>query len=237
MDALSQALNSVRMTGAIFADVICTAPWGFANPAMERVAHVLAPGTEGVVGYHLITEGKAVVRFEGAADLTVTAGDVVIVPHGDPHTVTNGAPSELIDGGSALGRWMAGDVSTMRIGGGGDVTRIVCGNFGCERYAARLFLAGLPSIIKINVRNDAAGRWLESSICHLLNETTSGRPGRAALLSKMAEALFIEALRRYMDELLPEAVGWLAGVRDPVVGATLTLMHRQPGDPWTVADL
>jgi hypothetical protein len=46
----------------------------------------------------------------------------------------------------------------------------VCGYFGCERHAARLFLAGLPSLIKINLRTDAAGRWPENSIRHLLGE-------------------------------------------------------------------
>jgi AraC-like DNA-binding protein len=236
-DALSEALSSVRMTGAIFADAVCTAPWGFAVPAMERAAHLLAPGTERVVGYHLVTEGKALIGLEGSADVAVEAGDIVIIPHGDPHSVTNGAPSKLIDSGAALGRWLLGDVNTMRIGGGGEVTRFVCGYFGCERHAARLFLAGLPPLIKMNVRSDAAGHWLENSIRHLLGEATSGRPGRAVLLSKMAEALFIETLRRYMEQLPPVAGGWLAGARDPVVGAALALLHRQPCHPWTVARL
>jgi AraC-like DNA-binding protein len=240
MDALSAALSSVRMTGAIFADAICTAPWGFAVPAidaLERVVHMLAPGTERVVGYHLVTEGKALVGLEGTAEVPVMAGDIVIIPHGDPHTISNGAPSKLIDSSASLARWLAGDLSTMRLGGGGEATRFVCGYFGCERHAARLFLAGLPSVIKMNVRSDAAGEWLESSIQHLLGEATSRRPGGAVLLSKMAEAFFIETLRRYMQQLPPEQRGWLAGARDPVVGGALALLHRQPCHPWSMAKL
>ena len=78
---------------------------------------------------------------------------------------------------------------SMRLGGGGERTQFVCGYFGCERHADRLFLAGLPTLIKIHVRGDAAGAWLESSIRHLVGESASGRPGQAVLLSKMAEAL------------------------------------------------
>jgi AraC-like DNA-binding protein len=130
-----------------------------------------------------------------------------------------------------------GDLSTFRIGGGGEETRFVCGYFGCERHAARLFLAGLPRMIRINVRGDGPGAWLESSIRHLLSESASHRPGRTALLSKMAEALFIETLRRYMERLPPEQTGWLAGARDPVVGAALALLHRRPGHAWTLAEL
>ena len=125
----------------------------------------------------------------------------------------------------------------MRLGGGGEATRFVCGYFGCERHAERLFLAGLPSMIKINMRGDAAGEWLESSIRHLVSEAGSGRPGQSVLLSKMAEALFIETLRRYMEQLPPEQTGWLAGARDPVVGAALALLHRKPCHPWTLEEL
>jgi AraC-like DNA-binding protein len=237
MDALSEALNSVHMTGAIFYHAVFTAPWGFSVPELDTVAHVLAPGTERLVAYHLITEGRATVRFEGLPDFSIGAGDIVVCAHGDPHTVSNGAPAFYADGGAEIGRFLAGDLTTMRIGGGGEATRIVCGYFGCERHADRLFLAGLPSIIKINIRSDAAGEWLESSVRHLVSEAASGRPGQSVLLSKMAEALFIETLRRYMEDLPPEQTGWLAGARDPVVGGALAALHRVPCRHWTLDDL
>jgi AraC-like DNA-binding protein len=167
----------------------------------------------------------------------LAAGDIAIFPHGDPHTVTNGAPTKLIDSGAAIGSFLAGNLSTFQIGGGGEATRFVCGYFGCERHAARLFLNGLPAMIRINTRGDVAGEWLESSIRHVLSEAASGGPGRTALLSKMAEALFIETLRRYMERLPTEQIGWLAGARDPVVGTALALLHRKPSHPWTVAEL
>lgn len=237
MDALSEALSSVRMTGAIFYDAICTAPWGFAVPHIQDVAHVLAPGTECLVGYHLVAEGRAVVQFEGETELALAAGDVVIVPHGDPHTVRNGRPAALIDSRASICSNLAGSLTTCRIGGGGETTRFVCGYFGCERHAARLFLAGLPRVIRINVHAEGPGAWLENSIRYLLSESESSRPGYATLLSKMAEALFIETLRRYMDEMPSEETGWLAGARDPVVGATLALLHRRPSCAWTLSEL
>jgi AraC-like DNA-binding protein len=235
MDALSEALRSVHITGAIFADTVCTAPWGFSVPAMDRMAHLLAAGSERLVGYHLVTEGRALIALEGIADVTVVSGDIIVIPHGEAHTIRNGSPATLIDG--AHERWLNGDLSTMWVGGGGETTRVVCGYFGCERHAAGLFLAGLPSILKLNIRRDAGGRWLESSIRHLLGEAASDRPGRGVLLSKMAEALFIETLRRYVEELPTDGRGWLAAARDPVVGRALALLHRQPGDPWTLASL
>jgi AraC-like DNA-binding protein len=237
MDALSEALKAVRMTGAIFFHAECSAPWGFAVPPVGQVAHILAPGTERLVGYHLITDGRASARFEDGHEVELVAGDLVIVPHGDPHTVTNGSPSTLIDSGASLGEILHGGLRTVRFGGGGEVTRIVCGYFGCERHADRLFLAGLPTLVKINIRQDHAGEWLERSIRHLVSEAGSGRPGQAVLLAKMAEALFIEAFRRYMEQLPPEQTGWLAGARDAIVGGALVMLHRKPQHPWTVGEL
>jgi AraC-like DNA-binding protein len=233
MDLLSEALNAVRMTSAIFFNAEFSAPWGFAAPHAQKLVPMLAPGTEHLVIYHLLTDGKALARPDSAADIPLVAGDIVIVPHGDPHRVWNGRPSTWIDSAASL----SCDLNLVRYGGGGEATRFVCGFLGCERQAERMFLAGLPPMLKINIRGDAAGRWLEGSIRYLVCETASGRPGGAVLLSKMADVLFIEALRRYMDELPPEQTGWLAGARDPVVGGVLFLIHRRPCHPWTLAAL
>jgi AraC-like DNA-binding protein len=206
MDVLSEALNTVRMTGAIFYYAECTSPWGFAVPPLHKVAHVLAPGTERLVPYHLVAEGEAVVQFAGASEeIALQAGDVVIIPHGDAHTVSNGSPSTLIDSAAS--------------------------------HADALFLAGLPQMIKINVRGDATGQWLESSIRYLVAEADRMRAGQKVLLSKMAEALFIQTLRIYMEQLPPEQTGWLAGARDPIVGGCLALMHQQPYRRWSLAEL
>lgn len=237
MDALSEALNSVHMTGAIFYHSVCTSPWGFAVPPLREYAHLLASGTERLVSYHLITEGNAVVHFGDKPKIPLTAGDVLIVPHGDPHVLSNGGVSKFVDGGEALSRILVGDLANLQIGGGGELTRIICGFFGCESHADRLFLSGLPMVIKINLREDVAGQWLEHSIRHLVTEAGGGRPGRSVLLSKMADALFIEALRRYMEQLPAEQTGWLAAARDEIVGATIAAIHRAPDCQWTLESL
>jgi AraC-like DNA-binding protein len=237
MDALSEALGSVRMTGAIFYRAECSSPWSYAVPPLHAYAHVLAPGTERVVSYHLMTEGQAVARFGDGQEVAMTAGDLLIIPHGDPHVISNGRGPAVVNAEGSLDRYLAGDLSTLQIGGGGECTRFVCGYFGCERHADRLFLSGLPMVMKINVREDVAGEWLEHSIRHLVTEAGGGRPGRAVLLSKMAEALFIEALRRYMQQLPAEQTGWLAAARDEIVGAALAAMHRAPARAWSLDDL
>jgi AraC-like DNA-binding protein len=234
MDALSEALNAVRMTGAIFFHAECAAPWGFAVPSVSEVQHVLSPGTERLVNYNLMTEGTAVARFGDGEEVTLRPGDLTILPHGDAHTVSNGSPRAFIDDTAGVADILRGNVRMLRFGEDGEITRFICGFFGCERSADRLFLAGLPRLIRINIRENPASAWLETAIRHLVSEAESERPGRSILLSRMAESLFIEALRCYMEQLPSDQTGWLAGARDPIVGGILALLHRDPSHDWTL---
>ncbi|MGO1076526.1 AraC family transcriptional regulator [Inquilinus sp. CA228] len=237
MDALSEALNAVRMTGAIFFHAECAAPWGFAVPSVAQVQHVLSPGTERLVNYNLVTEGRAFARFSDGNEITLRPGDLVMLPHGDAHTVSNGSPRTFIDSAASLAGILQGNGSMMRFGESGEITRFICGFFGCERSADRLFLAGLPQFIRVNLRDNPGSAWLEAAIRHLVSEAESDRPGRSVLLSRMAESLFIEALRCHMEQLPGDQTGWLAGARDPVVGGVLALLHRDPAGDWTLGDL
>jgi AraC-like DNA-binding protein len=225
------------MTGAIFFDVECSLPWAFAVPAVQEAAHRLAPGTERIVNYHLVTDGHATVHVPGSEALRASAGDVVVLPHDRAHTVSGERSTSIADSRIPLAEVLSGRPRAIRLGGEGSVTRIICGFFGCEKLADHSFLTGLPPVFSVNLRTDDAGVWLENSVRHLLGEAQSRRPGTAALLSKMAQVLFVETLRRYMTDLPVGAVGWLAGARDPLVGGALSLLHREPARSWTLAEL
>lgn len=92
-------------------------------------------------------------------------------------------------------------------------------------------------MFKVNLRRDKSGEWIETTIRHLASERAPARAGRSALLAKLAEALFIETLRRYMAELPRQRTGWLAAARDAAVGRALGAVHREPARAWTVASL
>jgi AraC-like DNA-binding protein len=198
---------------------------------------LVSPGSEHLVLFHLVTEGGATARTKGADELTLAAGDIVVFPHGDAHEVWNGESARLYPATRLLPMLSKGELASEKWGGGGPVTRIVCGYFGCERLAETLFLGGLPSMFKINVRSRPGSSWIESAIRHSVSESESQRPGRLAVLSKLAESLFMETLCGYMEELPPQGTGWLAAARDPRVGQALAHLHRDPARPWTLQDL
>lgn len=237
MDALSEAFRALRVTSALFFNGEFTAPWRFATAAQDTLIPLLSPESEHLVLFHLVTEGQATARLPAQDDVPLAAGDIVVFPHGDAHELWNGQATELFPGSRLLPRLSKGELACEKWGGDGPLTRICCGYLGCERDAERLFLNGLPSVFKINVRDSQAGSWIESAIRHSASEHESQRPGRFAVLSKLAESLLMETLSRYMEALPLERTGWLAGARDPKVGQALALLHRDPARAWTLGEL
>lgn len=235
MDALSEVLRTVRLTGATFFSAEFKEPWGFVSPAMNTFApRLTSGGAREVVLYHLVTEGHATVRIDGHDEVNLSPGDVVVFPHGDAHRMWHGPTKVWHDTSPAVARALRGDLRITHAGGDGDVTRFVCGFFSCERHAGRLFLTGLPPVLKVSIREDAGAQWIEEAVRFLAAEAASDRPGRLALLAKLSEALFVETLRRAMAALPDEQTGWLAAARDATAGRALALLHREPAREWTI---
>jgi AraC-like DNA-binding protein len=172
----------------------------------------------------------------GQAPLQLAAGDVVVFPQGDAHRMASeaGLPAAT---GARLDAVLARRPRTLAYGGGGPTTRLVCGYLACDARFARLLLAGLPPLVRVNVRGSDAGAWLEASVRYALGEARSPRPGGAGVLAKLAEVLFIEVLRLYMHEPDAGRTGWLAGLGDRVVGAALNALHARPAHAWTLEEL
>jgi AraC-like DNA-binding protein len=236
MDALSQILRVVRMVGAIFINAKFTAPWCYQSPSAATAAPFLEPGAERVVIFHLITEGDCHVVMNGGEPVRLTAGDVVLFPQGDAHLMTS-QPGLSPATGARLDAVFKRRPRQLAYGGGGATTRLVCGYLACDARLARLLLAGLPPLVKVNVRGSNAGIWLEASVRYALAEARSPRPGGAGVLAKLSEVLFIEVLRMYMSQQADGRTGWLAGVSDRIVGAALNAMHQNPAHAWTLEEL
>jgi AraC-like DNA-binding protein len=236
MDALSHTLRVVRLTGAIFLQGKFSAPWCYQSPRADAAAPLLEPGAEQVVIFHMITDGECHVILDGEPPMKLTAGDVIVFPHGDAHRMASD-PAVQPAVSASLERLLSRRPRLLAYGGGGTETKLMCGYLACDTRLASMLLTGLPPLVRVSVRGSDTGQWLESSIRYAVAEAGSPRPGGAGLLSKLAEVLIIEVLRLYMNEQHPGRTGWLAAVSDRVVGAALLALHEKPAQAWTLEEL
>ena len=237
MDVLSEVLKVVKLQGALFYNGEFSSPWCVNASSARALARQFAPSAEHVIMFHLLTEGRAFVRLETGERDELVAGDLVTIPHGTPHVMGNGRSMNAVNDSEALAEIIQHGLNPWRIGGGGEITKFVCGYMACDPELSKVFLAGLPQLFKVSIRNDAAGQWLENSIRFSVDHSKTLSAGGEAVLAKLSEVVFIEALRAFIARLPEEQTGWLAGARDREIGKTLALMHRQPEHPWTLADL
>jgi transcriptional regulator GlxA family with amidase domain len=88
--------------------------------------------------------------------------------------------------------------------------------------------------LKLSVEQGGAAEWIRSTFHYAAEEVAAGRPGSETVLAKLSELLFVETVRRYVENLPEGQTGWLAGLRDTHVGRALARLHRDIARPWTV---
>jgi AraC-like DNA-binding protein len=237
MDVLSEVLKAVKLQGALFFNGEFSAPWCFRSSLTPEAQKMLAPDGGHVIIYHYLTEGTAYARLPEGRREELVAGDIVIFPHGDVHFLGNGSPENPVDSFKLFAKHLSHGLKVARYGNGGDLTKFVCGFMACEPRLSEVFLAGLPEMFKVHVPQEPSGQWLANSIQFSVGETNTSNAGSGLVMAKLSELLFVETLRRYINTLPTDQVGWLAGARDAEIGHALALLHKDPAQQWTVASL
>jgi AraC-like DNA-binding protein len=249
-DTLSDVLRAVRFRGALFYYIEGASPWVAEAPPAHEIIPAILPGAEHMIEFHGIVEGSCWAAVVGESPMRLEAGDLVLFPQGDPHVLSSapGMRAPRVDRALyfsprppqlpyALSMKEA-EVTTARLDGGGrDRATIVCGFLGLDARPFNPLLAALPRVLLVPGHTLGADSWVSTFLQVVVRESNQRRPGGEAVLERMSEMLFVEVLRRHVDALPPEQTGWLAGMRDPVVGHALALLHERPAEPWTLERL
>jgi AraC-like DNA-binding protein len=255
MDILSDVLRVVRLSGAVFFTAEFSSPWAIDSPNPELLASIVLPDAECVVLFHILTEGECFVLCKKYPPVKLEAGDVIIFPHGESHTMCSHPGMKATPISAVFSQSSPDATPKVVFGGGGRKSRFICGYLNCDQRFDPL-VSALPTMLVVRSSNDYAaveaidhngtrpakvpqgsGTWLSTTLKFTTNEARAARPGNAAMLGRLTELMFVEILRQYMQQLPTGQRGWLAGLNDVHVGKTLRLMHANPAHDWTVSEL
>jgi AraC-like DNA-binding protein len=236
LDALSDVLRVIRLSGGVFLEAELTAPWCIngrisaqdCKPFLEAPRHVIAS--------HFVAAGRMQIQVEGGDAIEVKAGELVLLPRNDLHSFGSDLSLAPLLAGDVVKPPDVGGISRIHYGGGGEPTQLLCGFLGSQIPFSPL-LSSLPALLKLDVRATASGTWIESSFRFAVSETAAGRVGSATVIAKLSELLFVQAISQYVASLPAEQRGWLAGLRDPHIGQALALLHARPTEGWTAEAL
>jgi AraC-like DNA-binding protein len=236
MDALSDVLRVTQLTGGVFLHAEFAAPWCLAaRISPEHCSPVLGPASHLII-FHYVLEGDFHIRVEGQAgeSLMVGAGELVLLPRNDLHLIGSDLSLPPVAGGDVIQPPKDGGLFSIRHGGSGRATRMICGFLGCAGIEGNPVISTLPPLLKLSIEEGGAAEWIRSTFQYAAEQVAAGHPGSATVLAKLSELLFVEAVRRYADALPDGEVGWLAGLREPYVARALALLHGDIARRWTV---
>ena len=239
MDALSDVLRVARLKGGVFLRAEFTAPWCLAsqvNP--EMFLPIMGPASH-IIPYHYVIEGELTVQMlePGAKPVHLRTGEVVMFPQNGLHAMGDHISRSPVPSQDVVQPPKPGQLYSIRHGGGGDRTRIVCGFLGCDGAENNPVLATLPQLLVLQIDEGGGAEWIRSTFHYAADEVAAGRPGSEAVLAKMSELLFVETVRRYVETRPEGGTGWLAGLRDPYVAKALALFHANVAHSWTIDEL
>lgn len=233
-DPLSDVLHAVRLQGAVFFHIEACAPWVAEAPRACRIAQQTMPGSQHVIEWHAVIRGACFGGIVGERQHRLEAGDVVVFPHGDAHTMSS-APGMRAEPRLDVYHRGPDEQLPFRLkhGVGTPEVQILCGFLGCD---VRPFNPLLPTLPRMLRARDPGGR--DGPLAHLvqlaLAESEHKGLGGETMLARLSELMFVEVIRRHLETLPPGRHGWLAGLRDEFVGKALALLHADPARPWTL---
>jgi AraC-like DNA-binding protein len=210
-------------------------------PDAREFASIVLPGAQHVVSYHIVRQGRCWAAVRGERPVLLEAGDVLVVPHGDPYMMgsapglRSGMPQDAV---LEFFRQMAARSAPLEViegGGGPDRAQVICGFLGCDVRPFNPVLDALPRVLHLRRRSGArAGDRLSVLVDLALDESRDRQSGTRCVLLHLSELLFVEVVRRHLGSLGNEERGWLAGLRDPIAGRALALLHDRPAGPWSL---
>jgi AraC-like DNA-binding protein len=222
-DVLTTVLNPLQFKGKVFCYSKFTAPWAV---KMERkdYAH-----------FHFFERGHGWIELEETgAEISLTSGDLVIVPHGSSHVLRDSRKTKAVNMERLL---RSRDDYILCYGGGGSETSTLCGAFTFDNQIGNPILPLLPEVIHVPREKIQSGTWLESTLRLLAHEAQYPREGSGSIIGHVTGIVFIQAVRAWIETQPQGQGGWLGALRDKQISSALNLIHQKPGEPWTISKL
>ena len=235
-ELLADLLGRVHLASAVFLCGEFSAPWALTTDG-STLCKIVPPCAKRLVLFHIAVEGIFCLKLDSGERATVQRGDAVVLPYCDKHSM--GFPDDVqpVPIASLLPMPPWRGIPVMRHGGGGQITRILCGYLHCDDLLFNPVLHALPRLIHSRPSTPAAAQWREASLRYCLDQAEGPESRGERWLSRLPELLLVDCLRQYADSLPGKQTGWLGALKDPMLGRVLVLLHAQPATAWTVDKL
>lgn len=236
MDALSELMRGLRLSGGLFLNAELTAPWALTSQVdLGDIASGIDSDAR-IISLHYVLSGSLYLQVGAGEPIALKAGTIVLLPRNDLHVLASQPGLKAASSLDLIETPVDGGPMRIRYGGAGDLTRVICGFVGAEVRGHPL-LEVLPDTLVLDLHGQPSDNWVAASFRHAASQFGVPRDGGDIAFGKLTELLFIEAVRHFVDGAGDARQGLLAGLRDPAVARALALVHGNVAHPWTAEEL
>lgn len=235
VEPLNEALQRLRLEGAIFLRAEYTERWALEGQGGPVFAAMMHPGAERLILFHVVASGCCWVSCADGERYWASAGEVIVLPYGDAFLMGGVEPVEPVSILSVVSPPPWTEMPVVRHGEGGPRTDVVCGCLYSEDPLFDPALKVFPTAFVVRPPPGPARTWFTASIDYAIEES-SGRGG-GPQSTKLPELLLVEVLRSHLANAPASERGWLAGLRDPLLAPAMRAIHTAPERKWTISDL
>ncbi|AKU97497.1 Transcriptional regulator, AraC family [Labilithrix luteola] len=231
MDVLAEALRAVHLRSRIYGRLELKAPWGMRLLRSERPeAHRTEPL------FYAVSRGNCLLEIDGKR-IPLAGGDFVFILDGTSHVLKDAPKSKVATVAEVYAQRGGRCGGIVQYGGDGAETTIISGSFLFEGILLSPIVESLPRFLHVKGDGGVASRWLESTMQFVASEMESELPGYETVASRLADVLFVQALRTHVQSLPEGRGGWLRALFDPKLSVVLQRLHEKPDEPWSVESL
>jgi AraC-like DNA-binding protein len=227
VELFSEAANLLRTKGQLYGRLEFAAPWGFEFPGGKGICLM-------VIG------GSCFLGVNGEAPLTpLVGGDFVFLSTPQSYSLCSDPRIPLRPMQEVISPEAFRQSRLITYGeDGGTRTSLIAGCFTLATPESEWLASYLPPVLHVSAANAHSPHWFQATLQFIEAEITQDLPGSSAVVDRLAEVLFVHAVRtRIAAPGQDRSPSWLSALSDPQMAAALRLMHTQPGQPWTVPAL
>jgi AraC-like DNA-binding protein len=222
MDPIEDVFSAMRIESALYARLEAKAPWG--------ISFLNGPH----IRFCLVLRGNCWLTAEGLEKpLELNENDCFIVRSDVRFALRDDLQSPVKSCTEIFGE---GSGDTITFGGDGMPTDIVAGRFAFNITGGEPLISVLPPVVRADMGGTRA-HLLHATLQLIKMETLEQGMGARLVVNRLADVLFMQAVRAHFNSCLKGTTGWIAGLSDRRLGAAICAMHGNLEKAWTVESL
>ncbi|GLR72391.1 AraC family transcriptional regulator [Agaribacter marinus] len=225
MDALTEILNTLRMSSSLYFRTELSSPWGVEVPKKANVAR-----------FHIVIRGQCWLKIDNDEAIYMSNGDLVIIPHGASHTLADKPTTSIRPLSEVLDEVSYEGEGPLVYGGGGAGCCLVCGEFSFDDLGNHPLLENLPTKLYLSGRDTYNTLWLDSALGFIAHEAAKLDSGAHAIIDRLSEIILIQVIRATLDSSITR-IPFLSAFTDARIKRVLSAIHAKPEENWSVERL